>query len=43
MYSFTKEQIKSIQLKAINCLGQPMKYKKLCEALEISCLEQTKT
>ena len=31
MYSFEREQIKIIQQKAINHLGQPMKYKQLCE------------
>ena len=41
MYSFNKEQIKSIQVKAINCLGQPMKYKEICEKLEIPYQKQT--
>ena len=43
MYSFTKEQIKSIQSKALNCLGQPMKYKQLCEIVsgsENRCFEK---
>ena len=42
MYSFTKEQIKSIQSKALNCLGQPMKYKELCEKLDVPYIRQTK-
>ena len=42
MYSFTKEQIENIQSKALNCLGQPMKYKELCEKLDVSYIRQTK-
>ena len=42
MYSFTKEQIESIQSKALNYLGQPMKYKELCEKLDVPYIRQTK-
>lgn len=41
MYSFNNEQIKSIQSNAINHLGQPMKYKQLCEILNIPYVRAT--
>lgn len=41
MYSFNEEQIKSIQSKALNYLGQPMKYKQLCENLAIPYIRAT--
>ena len=41
MYSFNEEQIKSIQSKALNYLGQPMKYKQLCENLSIPYIRAT--
>ena len=41
MYSFNEEQIKSIQAKALEHLGQPMKYKQLCENLAIPYIRAT--
>lgn len=41
MYSFNEEQIKSIQSKAFNYLGQSMKYKQLCENLDIPYIRAT--
>ena len=41
MYSFNEEQIKSIQAKALEHLGQPMKYKQLCENLDIPYIRAT--
>lgn len=43
MYSFNQEEISIIQAKALNHLGQPMKYKELCAKLNIPYLQQTKT
>ena len=42
MYTFNQEQIKTIQTHAIEYLGQAMKYKDLCNSLEIPYLKQTK-
>lgn len=43
MYSFEKEQIKIIQQKALECLGQTMKYKELCSKLELPYAAQSKS
>lgn len=41
MYSFNTEEIKSIQTAAIDHLGKPMKYKELCENLNIPYIRAT--
>lgn len=43
MYSFNQEEISTIQAKALNHLGQPMKYKELCTELNIPYFQQAKT
>ena len=43
MYSFNQEEISTIQTKALNHLGQPMKYKELCTELNIPYFQQAKT
>ena len=43
MYSFNQEEISTIQAKALNHLGQPMKYKELCTKLNIPYFQQAKT
>ena len=43
MYSFNQEEISAIQAKALNHLGQPMKYKELCTELNIPYFQQAKT
>ena len=43
MYSFNQEEISTIQAKALNHLGQPMKYKELCTELNIPYFRQAKT
>lgn len=43
MYSFNQEEISTIQAKALNRLGQPMKYKELCTELNIPYFQQAKT
>ena len=43
MYSFNQEEISTIQARALNHLGQPMKYKELCTELNIPYFQQAKT
>ena len=43
MYSFNQEEISTIQAKALNHLGQPIKYKELCTELNIPYFQQAKT
>ena len=43
MYSFEKEQIEIIKQKALECLGQAMKYKELCSKLELPYAAQSKS
>lgn len=43
MYSFNQEEISTIQTKALNHLGRPMKYKELCTELNIPYFQQAKT
>ena len=43
MYSFNQKEIATIQTNALNCLGQPMKYKELCTKLNIPYFQQAKT
>lgn len=43
MYSFNQEEISTIQAKALNHLGRPMKYKELCTELNIPYFQQAKT
>ena len=43
MYSFNQEETSTIQAKALNHLGQPMKYKELCTELNIPYFQQAKT
>ena len=43
MCSFNQEEISTIQAKALNHLGQPMKYKELCTELNIPYFQQAKT
>ena len=43
MYSFNQEEVSTIQAKALNHLGQPMKYKELCTELNIPYFQQAKT
>ena len=43
MYSFNQEEISTIQTKALNHRGLPMKYKELCTELNIPYFQQAKT